>query len=260
MFVDVPNPSQRVSHAQVEEIASECFRRYADRRHDDSAGVDPESFLDLCLGASIVWDVIEEPPDAVVFATYDEETGAGRVTINSTHRSFLESRPEILRSSLGHEAGHAVLRHYGELNAPRSSLALFDEPDELDEPRRLFHRSSWVHDSLSREDVAALRQIAAHNTTARKVLQRIDDTFEPVWMYRQAQHFSMSLLIPKARLDLLLEQSWDLSSWRGIYDLARRFRVSPSMMRTRLSKLGIIVIGPDGRPRPGDAVKQPRLL
>jgi hypothetical protein len=257
MFVAAPNPSQWVPHTRVEEIASECYGRYADERRDDAVVVDPETFLDLCLGVSIFWDEIDEPPDALVFATYDEETGTGRVTINSTHRSFLESRPEILRSSLGHEAGHAVLRHYEALNATTSLPSLFDEPDE---PRRLYHRSSWVHESLSREEIAELRLVAAHHATARQILQRVDDTFEPDWMYWQAQHFSMSLLIPKVKLDQLLEQSWDLSGWGGIYELARRFRVSPSMMRTRLSKLGIIVIGPDGRPRPGDAVKQLPLL
>jgi hypothetical protein len=257
MIADVPTPSQFVSHARVEEIASECHRHYADRQAGDAVIVDPEEFLDLCLGVSILWDEIEEPPDSVVFATYDEETGSGRVTVNTAHRAFFETRPEILRSSLGHEAGHAVLRHYEAIGGMGPAPTLFGESEE---PRRLYHRSSWVHDSLSREEVAALRRIAAHNATARKVLERIDDTFEPLWMYRQAQHFSMTLLTPKSKLDVLLEQSWDFSGWGGIYDLACRFHVSPSMMRMRLSKLGVIAIDPDGRHRPGYSGKQTPLL
>jgi Zn-dependent peptidase ImmA (M78 family) len=76
----------------------------------------------------------------------------------------------------------------------------------------------------------------------------MQDRFEPEWMFRQAEHFSICLRIPRDYLLEQLEEGWDFNSWAPVYRLAERFGVSPSMMRVRLEKLGIIEIGADGKP------------
>jgi hypothetical protein len=55
----------------------------------------------------------------------------------------------------------------------------------------------------------------------------------------------------RADADLKSEVKWvKRIRWGPIYRLAERFRVSGTMMRVRLEKLGLIEIGADGKPRP----------
>ena len=85
--------------------------------------------------------------------------------------------------------------------------------------------------------------------TARETLNQMSDRFEPEWMFRQAEHFSLCLRIPKDYLLERLDEGADYTSWPGIYRLSERFGVSGSMMKTRLEKLRLIELGPDGKPR-----------
>jgi Zn-dependent peptidase ImmA (M78 family) len=68
-------------------------------------------------------------------------------------------------------------------------------------------------------------------------------------MFWQAEHFSLCLRIPRDQLLRQLEEGWNFNTWVPVYRLAERFGVSPSMMRVRLEKIGLIEIGEGGRPR-----------
>ena len=79
-------------------------------------------------------------------------------------------------------------------------------------------------------------------------------------MFRQAEHFSLCLRIPRDRLLDILEEGVSLHGWAPIYRLAERFRVSGTMMKIRLEKLHLIELGPDGKPRPCPPVMQGGLF
>jgi Zn-dependent peptidase ImmA (M78 family) len=96
--------------------------------------------------------------------------------------------------------------------------------------------------------------------TARQTLEMMGHHFEPEWMFRQAEHFSLCLRIPRDRLLEVLEEGLSLHGWAPIYRLAERFGVSGTMMKTRLEKLRLIEFGPDGKPRPRQPVMQGGLF
>jgi Zn-dependent peptidase ImmA (M78 family) len=68
------------------------------------------------------------------------------------------------------------------------------------------------------------------------------ERFEPDWVYSQAQRFAAAFMIPHKPLQEHLGESWDFTRWHPVYELARRFATSPTMMRYRLEQLGFIVV------------------
>ena len=252
--IDVPRPSQYVSHKTVDDLALESVRlfrsKHPQRQH---SWIDTEAFLDY-LEISTVWEDIEEPEGAAFFASFCADSD-GLVTINEKHREFFDSRPDVYSACLGHEAGHCVLKHWESGGAPQA-LSLFEDSTPAS---KLFHKSSWLQYGLSRNEVRELKEAelrfkqtlarsAFVSPTARETLKQLTDYFEPEWMFWQAEHFSLCLRIPRDTLKPQLEEGWNFNTWTPIYRLAERFRVSPSMMRLRLEKLGVIEIGADGRP------------
>ena len=265
--INVPTPSRFVKHAVVDDIALACNKLYRERNPEQhGTPLDTDLFVDL-LEISTVWEDIEEPEHAAFFANFSLDND-GLITINERHRDLFEKRPDVYSACLGHEAGHCVLRHW-EKNLPEGTLSLF--ADSSAQQPRLFHKSSWFQYGLSHEEVEERKKQekafrdklvnkALISETARKTLDQMSDRFEPEWMFRQAEHFSLCLRIPKDYLLARLEEGWEYTSWRGIYRLAERFGVSGSMMKTRLEKLQLVELGPDGKPRACEPLPQRGLF
>lgn len=255
--LDVPAPSQFVSHEVVDEIATRCNQAYRARNNSKpNYVVDMDRFLDL-LEVSTLCEEIEEPEGATMLACYTPDDG-GLVTINRTHEDFFKSRPDVYAACLGHEAGHCVLRHLEQpVPEDEAPLLIKDSPPR----QRLLHKSTWYQYGLSQAEVRELREKekrlserlvrkALVSEKARDTLEQMRNRFEPLWMFRQAEHFSLCLRIPRDLLSDMLEEGWDFTRWGPIYRLAERFRVSGTMMRVRLEKLDVIEVGDDGKPRP----------
>lgn len=265
--VEVPKPSRYVSHDAVDEVALACNRAYrAQSGNKRGYPVDMDILIDL-LEISTLWEEIEEPENTAFFASYSPDDD-GLITINEKHRKLFEDRPDVYCACLGHEGGHCVLRHW-EQTLSDDSIPLFS--DLTPEQPRLFHKSSWYQYGLSRAEVEKLIEAnkrltdelvnkALVSETARQALAQMRNRYEPEWMFRQAEHFSLCLRIPRDHLLEMLEEGWDFNSWSPVYRLAKRFGVSGTMMKIRLEKLHIIEIGPDGRPRPCPSAAQSGLF
>lgn len=254
--IDVPLASRYVSNKTIDDLALEAVQVFRSKNPDrQGSATDVEAFIDL-IEVSMLWDYIEEPEGAAFFASFCGD-GDGLITVNQKHREFFDSRPDVYSACLGHEVGHCVLRHW-EKGAAQQSLSLFPE---LAPAPQLFHKSSWLQYGLTRDEVQKLKETESHfkqtlaksallSNTARETLQQMNDHFEPEWMFWQAEYFSLCLRIPRDKLQAQLEEGWNFNTWTPIYRLAERFQVSPSMMRLRLEKLGVIEIANNGRPRP----------
>lgn len=256
--IEVPAPSRFVSHEAVDEIATQCNQAYrAKSKNEPGYPVDMDRFLDL-LEVPVLREEIEEPEYAAFFASYTPDDG-GLITVNSRHEELFASRPDVYAACLGHEAGHRILRHLEQLVSDDEAPRL--PGDAPSQQQRLLHKSSWHQYGLSQDEIAklierrnALRDRLVRNTLvserARLALDQMNGRFEPQWMFRQAEHFSLCLRVPHDRLSKMLEEGWDFTRWAAIYRLAERFGVSGTMMRTRLQKLDVIEVGTDGLPRP----------
>lgn len=265
--INAPAPSRYVSHQVVEDVATQCNHVYR-KQIGAKKGypVDTEKLIEV-LRVRLMWEPVDEPEDAIFFACYSQHGDEGEITINKKHRKFFESRPEIYSSTLGHEIGHCILNHYN-FGSSIGTPSLF--PD-IQESLPCFHKSSWFPYGLSRAEVERLKTLerkvqeklvkkALVDGKSRSAIEHLKDKYEPEWMFRQAEHFSRCLLIPKDSILELLEESWDFNSWATIYRMAEMFKVPASMLRIRLEKMGIIEVGSDGKPHPTDKVKQKGLF
>lgn len=265
--IEIPRPSRYVSNDTVDEIALAANRAYREQTGNARGyPVDMDRFIDL-LEVSILREEIEEPEGASFYANFCPDDG-GLITINQKHQALFEARPDVYGACLAHEGGHYVLRHHENFAPTENAPMLFEE---LAPGPRLFHKSSWYQYGLTRDEVRRQRELNRQlnerlgkavlvSQTARQTLALMNDRFEPEWMFRQAEHFSLCLRVPQDRLLEQLEEGWDFYSWGPFYRLGERFGVSVSMMKARLEKLGRVEIGPDGRPRPGPAASQANLL
>lgn len=255
--IDIPAPSRYVSHETVDEIATKCNQAYRMlSKNKLGFSIDVDKLIDL-LELNTMWEEMDEPEEATLLAAYNPDA-EGLVIINEKHRDFFESRPDVYGACLGHEVGHHVLGHLRRSTMDEEMPLLFAE----EQPKQqLLHRSTWYQYGMSMEEVRKLKERerslsqrlvkkALVSETARQTLEHMNDRFEPLWMFRQAEHFSLCLRIPRDQLYDILEEGWDFTQWGPIYRLAERFLVSGTMMKVRLEKLGVIEIGDDGKPRP----------
>jgi transcriptional regulator with XRE-family HTH domain len=265
--IHAPAPSKYVSNNVVEDIASQCILVYRKETGEKKGyGIDTAKLIET-FRINLTWQTVEEPEDAIFFACYSQHGSEGEITVNKKHRRFFDSRPDVYSATLGHEIGHCILNHHNFGSSPGTPF-LFDD---IDFSTRGFHKSTWFPYGLSHTEVERLKILerkvkeklvrkAFVDPKSRNTIERLNDKHEPVWMFRQAEHFSRCLLIPRDRLVGLLEGSWDFSSWATIYRAAEMFKVPASMLRIRLEKMGVIEIGNDGKPHYTDLFKQKPLF
>lgn len=255
--VTAPMPSQYTKNSTVEELASEWNLVYREKRSNAKGyPIDIEAFVDLSLEHTIEEAEIEEPPFTVVFAKCrpdEEDVSHYVITLNTRYRELFKLRPDILRSCIGHELGHIILGHHKWKVRSSNMDSLF--PDMEVKPRYL-HDSSWNPHGLMRQEMDEwCRQAFKGNEEARQMLRQLQDCMEPEWMFWQAEHFSMCFLIPHDQLFRFLNEGYEVNTWRGIYQLAESFGVSPSMMKVRLVKIGAIIMR-NGKPTLGEMFRQ----
>ena len=252
--VQIPVPSRFISFDEVDSIAQNFDRLYREQTAEKGLQLDIERFLDW-LEISYFWDDLKELEGATCFARIDVDNG-NTVEINEHYRDLFEDRPDVYRVCLGHEAGHLALNHPAFFSTGDAPTFFGGKADS-----RFLHKESWSQYGLTstevRERIAATnaaRHILVKNAVispgAYDAIKLIDDKCEPDWMFRQAEHFSRCIAIPRAKLFEILEQDPLRHGWGPVYSLAKSFGVPPSSMKVRLEKLNLIQIGADGKPMP----------
>ena len=261
LMIDVPKPSQWIKHSVIEEIATECSKKYRElQRHPNGFPVDVHAFADLDLEITIEEDNIEEPEGTIVFAKICPDPKAESryiITVNKLYKELFELRPDLLRACLAHEVGHFVLRHHTWHVRPQNITPLFQD---LEVQPRCLHDSALPPFAFTRDELNEwCKRAFKGDDEARQKLLRLQDRLEPEWMFWQAERFASCFLIPRDRLIECLNDGWEVSSWLAIRRFAEHFEVSPSMMRIRLSKLGAITIE-NRQPNVGPLLLQPKML
>lgn len=255
--LEIPEPSQFVSFKTVDSIALEVIKAYRSVTNNKQGyPLDCERFADW-LELSVYSDEFDEPEGASFFAGLSLIDG-GTICINEKHRSFFDERPDVYIICLGHEIGHAILKH---LNHPsvNDELPLFF--DNSERKPMMLHSSSWFQYGLHKEDVekrkvftnklkSDLVKTAAIDIEKRQELKQLDEKFEPLWMFKQAEHFAKCLCIPHDKLFETLEFIPLMNGWSSIYKLANIFGVSASVMKSRLLVLDLIEIDNNNQPIP----------
>jgi hypothetical protein len=229
-----PPPSQFLRHIEVIDPLAEVYADLYHACHRFPVQAEAlERFLELDLGLPYGWEEIVEPEGVHILAQHDPHTGA--VHANALYANLFAESPSLLASALLHELGHIALRH-GEIYAEDALPFL----PGLSAPRSFLHRTTWLPWGISADVLKRAVKVASLDRRVRDFLK--PQRFEPDWVYQQAQRFAAAFMIPNGRLLEHLAEGWDFTSWRPVYELARRFATSPSMMRYRLEQLGYISV------------------
>ena len=246
-----PPPSRFLRHADTIDPIAETYADIYQSCYGFPVRVEAlERFLEFDLKIPYGWQDISEPQAVRILAQHDPTSGT--IHANNRYAAFFEEHPHLLASALSHELGHVVLRH-GELYADVDMPSL----PGMQTPSPFLHRAEWLPWGISEDLLKRTVKVALMDDRVRAILK--PERFEPGWVYTQAQCFAAAFMIPHTRLREHLKEIQDCTRWPAIYELARRFAASPSMMRYRLEQLGYINV--QGRDiRPGIRLRQKLLL
>jgi hypothetical protein len=246
-----PPPSRFWRHADVIDPLAEAYAEIYRARYGFPVQLQAlERFLEFDLQLPYGWQDIAEPEGVRILAQHDLASGA--IHANNRYADFFEAHPHLLASALLHELGHVALRH-GDLYTDAGLPSLPGMPV----PASFLHRTGSLPWGVDEDLLKCAVKVALIDDRVRALLK--PERFEPDWVYTQAQRFAAAFMIPHACLREQIEESWDFTRWHPVYELARRFSTSPTMMRYRLEQLGYIVV--QGRAlTPGIRLRQKPLL
>jgi IrrE N-terminal-like domain len=239
----MPKPTKFLSGEEIEEKAAEVLDAHVKGgRQSPTLPVDVDTLTECVFRFRVSWEPINDPPGCRTYAalipTPQSDLFTVKLILNEKFYDFLHSHPGIERLTRGHELCHWVV-HVDEGMLKSESL-LFGG----DEQQVRYHRAQYSTGSLDAEKKNLLASFALKDERAYKALKgrenETDGCIEPVWMHRQAEHFSACLLVPRRPLYEELERGADPAFYRTHVRLAELFGVSKRVIQIRMMKLGLI--------------------
>jgi hypothetical protein len=185
-----------------------------------------ENIVEQGLGLDFDWDVIEERPGEQILGGLDAANR--KILLNEAHADLFEQKPGLLRSTIGHEAGH------WEVDIDRSK---FGQPGlfESDGSPVVFR-----HASKADKVIEVLLTRSLHDDRAYKLYKKLTEGQDSPEVRSAVDRYQSALLMPKW---LMIEaaERYDLTNWRlGLYPLAEEAQVNISNLTVRLQRLGLI--------------------
>jgi hypothetical protein len=214
---------------QIEDVTAERLRQY-----EAKAGVTiklpvpVEQVVERVLGLDFDWDSIEEKPGEQILGGLDAK--GRKILLNERHVDLFESKPGLLRSTIGHEAGH------WDVDIDRSVLGHPQLPG-FDNRPHIAPRHAAKADRL----VEILFTRAIHDDQAYRLYKQLTDGQDSHEVRSAVDRYQSALLMPKW---LMLEaaERCDATKWTNLYRLAEEAQVNISNLTVRLQRLGLIYL------------------
>ena len=187
-----------------------------------------EEIVEQVLGLDFDWDVIEEQPGEQILGGLDAENR--KILLNEAHTDLFDQKPGLLRSTIGHEAGH------WDVDIDRAKLAHPMLPGiEL--------ASCFVNRHASKSDrlIEVLFTKAMTDERAYKVYRNLTAGQDAPEVKSAVDRYQSALLMPKWLIQEAAVQ-YDLTSWPELYRLADEAQVNISNLTVRLRRLGLIYL------------------
>jgi len=228
-------PLRFMRNEYIEDVTAKRIREY-----EAKAGVTVklpvpvEEIIEQVLDLTILWDAIEEQPGELILGGLQAKKRT--ILLNETHLPLFNEKPGLLRSTMGHEAGH------WDIDTDKSSLdgaSLFGDEGE----ERVAHR----HASKSDDLIAVLLSLAHHNEQAYRAYKKLTAGQDTPDQKSAVDRYQSALLMPSWLMKEAATRH-DLTCWQGLYRFAEEAQVNISNLVTRLHRLGMIFI-PKGSKR-----------
>jgi len=213
----------------IEDVTAQRIREY-----ESKAGVAVtlpvpiEEIVEQVLGLDFDWDVIEEKPGEQILGGLDAVNR--KILLNEAHAALFEDKPGLLRSTIGHEAGH------WDLDVDRAKLSQPMLPG-IDVGACFVHRHASKSDHL----IEVLFTKALHDDRAYKVYKQLTQGEDSPEVRSAVDRYQSALLMPKWLIQDAADRH-DFTKWPELYRLAEDAQVNISNLTVRLQRLGLIYL------------------
>jgi hypothetical protein len=216
----------------IEDITTTRIREYEAKVGESVIlPVPVEQIVEQVLGLDFDYDEIEEMQGEQILGGLDAMTRT--ILINTKHNDLFEKTPGLLRSTIGHEAGH------WDVDIDRSRLHHPAFPG-FDLKPVVVNRHAKKGDRL----IEVLMRKAMSDDKAYKLLKKLTEGQDSPEVKSAVDRYQSALLMP-LWLMREAEQRFDLTKWPQLYRLAEEAEVTISNLVVRLQRLGLIFI-PEG--------------
>ena len=213
----------------IEDVTAQRIRQY-ESKTGVAIGlpVPIEQIVEQVLGLDFDWDEIEEQPGEQILGGLDAANK--KILLNAKHVALFEEKPGLLRSTIGHEAGHY------DIDIDRGKLLHPSFPGFDFSPA-----TAKRHAKNTDRMIEVLLDRAASDPRAAKLLKRIRDGQDTAEQKSAVDRYQSALLMPEWLLREAAERH-DLTSWTALYRLAGEAQVNISNLTVRLQRLGLIYL------------------
>jgi hypothetical protein len=187
-----------------------------------------EQVVEQVLGLDFDWDMVEELPGEQILGGLDAVNR--KIILNERHLDLFDRTPGLLRSTIGHEAGHY------DIDIDRASL-LHPTLPGLDFTPNIAKR----HASKTKRTIEVLLDRAVSDPRALRLLKKLTDGQDSPEVKSAVDRYQSFLLMP-AWLLREAEARYDLTRWPDLYRLAEEAQVTISNLTVRLQRLGLIYL------------------
>lgn len=213
----------------IEDVTAQRIREYESKVGVTvTLPVPLEQIVEQVLGLHFDWDVIEELPGEQILGGLDATNK--KILLNEKHTDLFEANPGLLRSTIGHEAGHF------DVDIDRSRL-LHPSLPGFDLTPIIAKRHASKSDGL----IEVLLDRAMNDQRAYRAYKKLTAGQDTPEIKSLVDRYQSALLMPKwLMLDAL--QRYDFTKWPNLYRLAEEAEVSISNLTVRLRRLGTIYL------------------
>jgi len=213
----------------IEELTARRLREYERKVGRPVAlPVPVEEVIEQALDLCILWDEVEEQAGEMILAGLKRRTRT--VVVNEKHLKLFEEKPGLLRSTLGHEAGHWDIESRPHLG----TKSLFGEDEDAEADGMVFRHSTRAGDLIE-----VLRGLAMSNEQAYRAYRKLTAGQDTPEQKSNVDRYQSCLLMPRWLIEDLAKR-YDLRSWSSLYRFAEEAQVNISNLTTRLRRLGLI--------------------
>ena len=213
----------------IEDITAQRIREYEAKVGTTvTLPVPIEEIVEQVLGLDFDWDVIQEQPGEQILGGLD--VANRKILLNETHSQLFDEKRGLLRSTIGHEAGH------WELDVDRSKASHPMLPG-CDLAPCMANRHASKSDRL----IEVLFTKAMSDDRAYRLYKQLTDGQDAPEVRSAVDRYQSALLMPKWLIQEAAEQC-DFTKWPNLYRLAEKAEVNITNLTVRLQRLGMIYL------------------
>jgi len=213
----------------IEDVTAQRIREYESKTGVAvSLPVPVEEIVEQVLRLDFDWDVIEEQPGEQILGGLDAVNR--KILLNEAHKDLFDEKPGLLRSTIGHEAGHF------DIDVDRSKLLHPTLPGMQMSPviaKRQAKKSDRV--------IEVLFTRALTDDRAYRLYRQLTDGEDAPEVRSAVDRYQSALLMPKWLIQEAADR-YDFTKWPELYRLAEEAQVNISNLTVRLQRLGLMYL------------------